>query len=170
MSKNRQKIYIKENLSSVTNNEIRDSEFINSTQSNKFISALTAQDIKVNSLINNTPMDNSTQLEESNISKSTKKEKITILSSKGESTISTKKMGAKRFSTRRSKSTKKMNAHHCYNKGGAHSILPEGGAHCVFLEGGTHHCHNEGGVHNVFPEGGVHHFYNGEEAHQFYKN
>ena len=69
---------IKENLCSVTNNEIRHSEFNNSIQSNKIIPALNIQDKKVISL-NNIPKVISTHRSSSN-----------------------KKIGTKRFSIRRS--------------------------------------------------------------------
>ena len=84
-SSTKQNICIKENLSSVTNNEIRDSEVINYSQSNNIIPALTVQDKKVTSLINNISMDVSTQPKESYIPTIRPK--------------STKKIGGKRFST-----------------------------------------------------------------------
>ena len=58
-SSTEQNICIKENLSLITNNEIRHSEFNNSIQSNKIIPALNIQDTKVTSL-NNIPKDIST--------------------------------------------------------------------------------------------------------------
>ena len=85
----KQNICIKENLSSVTNNGIRDSELNSSVQSNKIVPAFKNQDTKVNSFINIIPMDNSTQLEESKMS--------THLYKEGEDYCFYKKDGSKKI-------------------------------------------------------------------------